>query len=272
MSSGNRVVALLCFLSPLVLFADCSPDKKSGCTIAIASNYDPEAIIADNCACRYDGINSTYSRYEPQDMFIQPVVQETEVWCWLAVGEMIFKHFNLPNVNPAGDFQCGIVGAVGYAQGGACNNCNINCATCIRPAGSPETVSYMLTAYPKIASKQLYSSNTTLKATFVSQFLSPEQIVADLEAKRPVIAGINPGSQFVLPGNSQHVALIVGYYVFEGQLILLVNDPFPYYITGFDPYVFNGAYNRGNLSYDIPYVNFVNGLKWNTSWMGIGWQ
>lgn len=256
----------------LVLFNfSCTKESNSskGCKVAFATNYDLNAEIPDNCLCRYDGINKFCGIVSPQTLSIPPLTQETAVWCWLAVGEMIFRYYQLPNLNPGGDYQCGIVGAVGYSQNGACDACNINCGNCVRPAGSPQMVSYMLSAYPKVACKILYQSNTTLKNQFISNFLAPDFLIGELNAKRPVIAGINPGAQFALPGSSQHVALIVGYFYYGPNLILKVNDPFPYFVTGFDPYVFNGAINNGNLSYQIPYVNFVNGLIWNTSWFDI---
>jgi hypothetical protein len=254
----------------LLILSSCKKEVK-GCKDRQATNYDDKADVNDMCMCRYDGINQQCGILNPASLTISSVRQETAVWCWLAVGEMIFRYYQLPNLNPTGDYQCGIVGTIGYSQNGACDACNVNCGNCIRPAGSPQMISYMISAYPKVACKSLYQSNTTLHSQFVSNFLAAGFLVNELTAKRPVIAGINPGSQFVLPGNSMHVALIVGYYYLVSNLILIVNDPFPYAATGFDPYVFNGAITTGNLSYQIPYVNFVNGIKWNTSWYGIGW-
>lgn len=253
-----------------LLVSSCEKEIK-GCKDPIATNYDASAETNDICMCKYDGINKMCGITNPSNLLIPPVRQETNVWCWLAVGEMVFRYYQLPNVNPGGDYQCGIVGAVGYSLNGACDVCNINCGNCIRPAGSAQMISHMLSAYPKVACKILFENNNTLKSQFAANSLSASFLVSELNAKRPVIAGINPGAQFILPGNSQHVALVVGYYYSGLNLILIVNDPYPYFTTGFDPYVFNGAIANGNLSYQIPYVNFVNGLKWNTSWYSIGW-
>lgn len=258
-------------LSLAVSFFSCDDEniQSKGCKISFATNYNPNADIDDNCSCRFDGINSSCGVTSPSEFSITAIRQETAVWCWLAVGEMIFRYYQLPNLNPGGDYQCGIVGAVGYSQNGACDVCNINCGNCVRPAGSAQMVSYMLATYPKVACKFLYENNITLNSQFVTDFLASNFLISELDAKRPVIAGINPGAQFILPGNSQHVALIVGYFYSGSNLILRVNDPYPYFTTGTDPYVFNGATNNGDLSYQIPYVNFVNGLKWNTSWFNI---
>lgn len=260
-------------LTLVLLLSGCNCKEKTGCMNAQATNFDAEATLADNCACRYDGIFTNCALLTPSSIVIPPVQQETEVWCWLAVGEMVFRYYGLPTVNPGGDYQCGIVGAVGYAQNGACDACNINCGNCVRPAGSAAMLSYMLTNYPKIACRDLYTQNRTLNNTFVSNYLSSAFLIAELNQHRPVIAGINPGSQFVLPGNSQHVALIKGYsYDANNVLYLKINDPFPYWTTGVDPYVTNGAIANGDLSYEMKYTDFVNGLLWNTSWYNIGWQ
>lgn len=247
------------------------PITTSGCKITNATNYDGTAVIADNCKCKFDGLNPSCNMQHPTVLVIPPVIQETEVWCWLAVGEMIFRYYGLPSVNPAGDYQCGIVGAVGYSLNGACDACNVNCANCVRPAGAPQMISHMLSAYPKIACRNLFTANKTLNQTYIANFISANALIAELDNKRPVIAGINPGAQFVLPGNSMHVALIIGYHFYLGNLILHVNDPYPYITKGIDPYLLNGAAGNGRLYYEIPYFNFVNGLKWNTAWINIGW-
>ncbi|MCA6364810.1 MAG: hypothetical protein IM638_17380 [Bacteroidetes bacterium] len=268
----NRFILYACF-SLFILISGCNCREKAGCLNPQATNYDATATIADNCACRYDGVINGCGILNPTTMVIPPVQQETEVWCWLAVGEMIFRYYGLPTVNPGGDYQCGIIGAVGYAQYGACDACNINCGNCVRPAGSASMITFMLTNYPKVACRELYNQNRTLSNTFLSGCLQPSDLVNELNQNRPVIAGINPGQQFVLPGNSQHVALIKGYYYDSGNnLILKVNDPYPYYVTGFDPYVANGAIANGDLSYDISYAALVTSLFWNTSWYNIRWQ
>lgn len=257
-----------------ILLAGCGEYQKdtSGCKNPQATNYDVNATIANNCLCKYDGVNPNCGIINPTTILIPPVQQETEVWCWLAVGEMIFKYYGLPTVNPVGEYQCGIVGAIGYSMNGACDACNVNCGNCIRPAGSPIMISYMLTNYPKIACRNLFINNKTLNNSYIANYLSTSFLINELNQNRPVIAGISPGSLFVLPGNAQHVALITGYYYdSNNNLILKVNDPYPYWTQGVDPYLSNGAVANGDLSYQIPFTNFVGGLKWNISWYNIGW-
>lgn len=253
-----------------VLFQNCGDvTTTSGCMNSYATNYDPSATLSVPCDCEFNGIFDNCNYTEPSALNIPPVQQETEVWCWLAVGEMVFKYYGLPNVNGFGDYQCGIVAALGYSLNGGCDACVTNCANCIRPAGNPTMFTYMLNTYPKVACRKAYNENKGLTNAYVANYLAESFLVNELDSLRPVIVGINPGAQFVLPGNSQHVALITGYYYNNNELILKVNDPYPYMSKGIDPYVINGAINNGNLSYDIPYANFVNGLKWNTSWFGL---
>jgi Papain-like cysteine protease AvrRpt2 len=249
-----------------------SCDKTRGCKNPAANNYNAEADISDPCLCKYDGLNKFHTPKNPTTMNIAPVMQETEVWCWLAVGEMIFKHYGLPNVNPDNDYQCGIIGAVGYSLNGACDKCNVNCANCQVPAGSAEMFTRMISSYPKVASNAVYQSQNTLKSSFYSFALGEAQIKNEIDNFRPIVTGINPGQGFVLPGNSQHVALIVGYYYDNNSNFMLkINDPFPYYSKGVNVYVNAGGIDNGNLSYQISLFNFTNNLRWNTTWAQIMW-
>jgi hypothetical protein len=39
---------------------------------------------------------------------IFPVCQQTPVWCWAAVGEMVFRYYDVPTINTRCGYQCGI--------------------------------------------------------------------------------------------------------------------------------------------------------------------
>jgi hypothetical protein len=73
------------------------------------------------------------------------VVQATHVWCWIAVGEMVFRAFDVPAVNE--HYQCGVVGAV--AIGTARDACARDCGRCVVPGGDATTVMGMLVEYPR---------------------------------------------------------------------------------------------------------------------------
>lgn len=253
-----------------ILFSGCCK-KVTGCKIEWAGNYDKDADKTDNCLCTFNGYYDSCATTNPSVLYVPPVMQETPVWCWLAVGEMVFKYYGLKSVNPGGNYQCGIMGVMGYISGGSCNACNANCLNCIVGAGTAQTISTMLTAYPKYTYKNLFNTNKTLNNAFVSRGLTSAELIAEITNKRPVIAGINPGATFIVSGNSQHVALITGYYYdVNNNLILNINDPYPYPALS-NPYLFAGGSQNGSLMYKIPYDLFYNNLLWNTSWYNISW-
>jgi hypothetical protein len=95
--------------------------------------------------------------------------------------------------------------------------------------------------------------------------LSFDNVQNEIDAGRPIIAGISP-SGYRYAGVSEHVALIVGY---EGSN-LIVNDPFPF-ATAFsgDPYEAAGGERIGRGQYQIRYGSFANDLQWRETIYGI---
>src|SRR5262249_18860616 len=78
---------------------------------------------------------------------IRPLAQETPVWCWVAVGAMVLNYYDVPTLNPAGDYQCGIIAA----RFGPGSICWVNCRACQVPAGAPSEITRMLREYPPFA-------------------------------------------------------------------------------------------------------------------------
>ena len=190
---------------------------------------------------------------EDRSLGIDPVYQETPVWCWAAVGQMVFQHNGVGNINPGGDFQCGIVALLHPI-------CNRDCRNCVVPAGSLFTMNNMLTEYPKVAVQRTGLRTSITTATKPSA-LPLSTVVSEIDAGRPVVAGISP-SGYNTSNVSEHVALIVGY---DGT-DLIVNDPFPcdLAITG-NPYVASGGTKLGEGQYRVSYKTFVNRLVWRES-------
>jgi len=187
------------------------------------------------------------------DLGISPVYQRTPVWCWAAVGEMVFEHFGVENINPAGNYQCGILALLHPI-------CNQNCLNCVVPAASLATMNNMLTQYPRVAG-QVTRTSTTIATRVSSQRLSLSMLQSELDAGRPVVAGISP-SGYKVSGISEHVALIVGY---DGA-DLIVNDPFPFRAAfAHDPYRIAGGDENEPGQYSIPYNAFVTRLNWRES-------
>jgi hypothetical protein len=191
-----------------------------------------------------------------EDLSIGPVQQDTPEWCWLAVGEMIFTYYDIPNLNPAGLYQCGVVGVM---VGGPCA---LDCRFCSNvPAGSVEMIRRMITGYPQFARSYLRNSGIKrLDARVATRALTADEIKDEIGAGRPIIAGISPtGSGAFGP---QHAVLIVGYDGDDDTMDLIVNDPFPYGV--FSPYEAAGG-EGGRGQFTIGYMKFRSRLRWTQS-------
>jgi len=195
-----------------------------------------------------------------ESLDISPRIQESPVWCWVAVGQMVFEHYDIPNVNPNGDYQCGIVGALA----GPSSPCFGNCRLCNVAGGTMNNIKAMIVTYPRDVQFLLHQRVTQLSATVYDSPLSKGQVKTEIDAGRPIVTGVNFDA-----GNhpSQHVALIVGYDEdTEGNLILTINDPFPYDLRPFNalpnPYVKAGGDDGRDGSFTIDYDKFRSGLRW----------
>lgn len=197
------------------------------------------------------------------DLGIAPVVQATPVWCWLAVGEMVFRKFNVPPVNP--HYQCGIIGAISISSNQA--QCAKDCRLCNFPAGDATRLMGMLIDYPRRASMLSRQTAPRLFVTHTNT-LSAVEVKSELDRGRPILAGINPNARPAVFAASAHVAIIVGYDDREDGLILIVNDPFPFSPSTWpDPYLANGALVLAPGQYKIPWETYVNKLGWAESFL-----
>ena len=129
--------------------------------------------------------------YEPaqgtRSLSITPVAQQTEVWCWAASAEMVFRHYDLPNLNPAGNYQCGIVAAY-Y---GPASSCWFNCATCISAIGSMSQMQLLINGYGNVARQ--FTTSRVLSSRLLFSALSFSDTAREIDAGRPILAGISPG-------------------------------------------------------------------------------
>ena len=181
---------------------------------------------------------------------IAPVYQQTPVWCWAAVGEMVFDWFGVRNINPAGNYQCGIIALLHPI-------CNMNCFNCPVPAGSLATMNNMLRQYPAFAS-QVTQTSTQITTAVSATRLSMASVRREIDAGRPIVTGISP-SGYQLANVSEHVALIVGY----DEDDLIVNDPFPFALAfSGNPYLAAGGEELDRGQYQISYEAFVQRLRW----------
>lgn len=182
-------------------------------------------------------------------LFIQPVIQQTQVWCWAAVSEMVLDHYNYGSVDPGGNFQCGVVAMLG-------GWCDWNCANCVTGIGSLHNLALVLRGYQRAARHDGVNGDSFKPS--MTGHLSPQQIAKEIEDGDPIIAGISPSGmgKFYPPSFGEHVALIVGYEKSRHAFYVVVNDPFPYGYVRYDPYLQVGAQMREPGQYLIDYETF----------------
>jgi hypothetical protein len=191
-------------------------------------------------------------------LHIPPVFQERPSWCWAAVGEMVFKYYYVPAAHRT-DYQCGIVQGRNLCVGMP------NCVQCDLSAGDEATMVNMLEQYPLMATLRGKAGDIALTVQSKSGSLSEAEVKNELDQGRPIIVGISPPG-FKVDGSPQHMALIVGYDDSSGDLMLTVNDPFPYEDMRFlwigNAYLSARASGGSAGEYVIGYEAFGLRLKW----------
>jgi uncharacterized protein YkwD len=194
---------------------------------------------------------------------IPPKTQALQNWCWLTVGQMIFEYYGVPGVPGAkGDrgYQCGIIATVFPRW------CRANCFACNIGANNSANVIRMLNQYPPGV-----KAPPGVQATNPKSPLTAAQVKAEIDADRPIIAGISPGSGNPKRPVPEHVALVVGYVdAPDGKTYLIVNDPYPFDTARApNPYVRAGGRNNGDGSYCIALDAFRDRLAWSESFTNI---
>jgi hypothetical protein len=202
---------------------------------------------------------------EAGSLSIQPVVQKANVWCSAAVGEMVFDYFHVPNVNPAGHYQCGILGVL--ASGKQWRECAYRCERCPVPPGNAATIIEMIKDYPRKVAEATGKQVIGLRAAYQSWPLSARDVMAAIDKKSPIIAQISPSGLPAGTAGARHVALLVGYQEREGAMEIKVNDPFPFTGWADNPYLRAGGRAAGDGSYWIEYGAFWQWLKWADSFV-----
>lgn len=194
---------------------------------------------------------------------ITPIAQQTEVWCWAATAEMVFRFYGLPNLNPVGNYQCGIVAA--FYQG----PCLGNCGLCVTPIGGMTALKTLIDGYGPFANLNGIPSRV-LTSSIAFRALTLPEVKAEIDANRPIVAGITAGG-FPFPNISQHVTVIIGYDASTVVPSLIVNDPFPYDLPIFvsqgrtNPYTQAGATQVAPGRYRIAYTTFTGAMAWGNS-------
>ena len=201
------------------------------------------------------------SHAERRQLNIRPITQQTIVWCWAAVSEMVLKYYRFPNLNPAGNYQCGIVGSTTPF-------CSSDCSKCITPIGSAFALSAVIANYQILTDTIIMHHEGRRFNVKVDGRLSPNEIADEIMNGKPIIVGISPSGMgsYYPPGMSEHVALIIGYERTPSAVKVLVNDPMPYALLHFDPYIHAGGVRSSRpAQYWIDYRAFVNHLSYKDS-------
>lgn len=191
---------------------------------------------------------------------IPPIYQQTEVWCWAAAAEMIFRAYGLPNLNPFGNFQCGIVAAY-YGLG---HPCYLDCSLCRSGIGTMSQMKVLIDQYGLVANNYMWSPVLSSRLSFSA--LNFNDTASQINAGRPILAGISPNG-YPYPNISEHVVVIVGYASDSQGQRLIVNDPFPYEAFPWlrNPYIANGGKLLQLGRYSISYSAFVSQMRWGNT-------
>jgi peptidase C39-like protein len=191
---------------------------------------------------------------------VVPTFQQTEVWCWAASAEMVFRYYNLPNLNTFGNYQCGIVGSW---FGGAC--ATLSCGFCQSPVGPMSNEYQVLVGYGRFV-QSFGIPSRVLSASLIFRALTASEVKTEIDAGRPIVVGIAPGGGFALPNASQHIAVLVGYSFSGSTQTVVVNDPFPFDLFPYNqmphPYLSRGGTRLQTAQFRIPIDALTNGLLW----------
>jgi len=195
--------------------------------------------------------------YGDKKLNISPISQQTHVWCWAAVSEMLFRYYGYPNLNLQNDYQCGIVGA----YFGPNSSCWYNCYTCVTTIGSLYDMNNCVLLYPNVCN--YFGLNVKLlKTKTIPMFLNDDEIRNEINRDRPIIACIGSSKSF-RPELADHVTTIIGYKSVNSELYLYINDPYPYFLTE-DPYLSFGALKIAPGQYLIKKSTFIYNLSWKS--------
>lgn len=198
-------------------------------------------------------------------LHIPPVLQERAGWDGIAVGEMVFKYYAVPAAHQT-SYQCGIVQSGKPCAGTA------NCAECPAPDAGDAAMAYMLAQYPIVATQGGKTGDIALTAQLKIGGLTEAEVKRELKEGRPIIAGLSPAG-FNSDRAPHHVALITGYDDGYGDLMLTVNDPFPFdderLSKGGNPYYSKGRSGEIEGQYDISLEQFRTALNWTKTWYQI---
>lgn len=193
-------------------------------------------------------------------LHIPPLFQERPDWCWAAVGEMVFKYYDVPASHHT-DYPCGI------AQSRKLCTDHPAYLECALPAAEDSDMVTLLEQHAAASNKTI-----RLTAKMKAGRLSEAEVKQELDNHRPIIVSLSP-SGFAVDGATQHMALLVRYKEDSEKRTLIVNDPFPFADDRFlwigHPYINVHTSGPPDPEYEIAYDCFWGRLKWTQTNYGI---
>ena len=172
---------------------------------------------------------------ERKELRAHAITQQTPVWCWAATSSMALELLGFRNINPAKNYQCGVVAA-------AFPDCDDDCTKCVTSLDSMDRIVEIIERYRDLSLGQ--------KSPEGRQILKPRYvphpawawIERSIDRSYPVIAGISPDGKPNDAAHAQHAVLITGYdddYRGTGEAWVSLRDPYPY-AHGKSPYTMAG--------------------------------
>jgi hypothetical protein len=163
------------------------------------------------------------------------ITQQTPVWCWAATSSMALELLGFRNINPAKNYQCGVVAA-------AFPECDDDCTKCVTSLESMDRIVDVIERYRDLSlRKNSQETKQILKPTYVPH-PAWALIERSIDLSYPVIAGISPDGKPNDAAQAQHAVLITGYdddYRGTGEAWVSLRDPYPY-AHGKSPYTMAG--------------------------------
>jgi hypothetical protein len=163
------------------------------------------------------GIHPAYAHRT--ELQAELVVQQKPSWCWAATASMALKFLGFPDINPARNYQCGVVAA-------AFPNCEDDCTKCdMTLEGMPSFVNLL----------ERYRDRTRHASTSFQPYYLPNpdfrRIKQSIDLHYPVIVGVSADEKPTDPALAEHAVLITGYdddHLGTGEPWVVVLDPYPY--------------------------------------------
>ena len=167
---------------------------------------------------------------ERKELKVPAITQQTPVWCWAATSSMALELLGFRNINPAKNYQCGVVAA-------AFPDCDDDCTKCVTSLGSMDRLVDVIERYRDLSLWHSRASWRILRPRYVP-YPALASIERSINRHYPVIVGVSPDGKPDDPAQAEHTVLITGYddnYRGTGEAWVTLRDPYPY-SAGQSPY------------------------------------